>query len=184
MSGNTVRGYGDSGDDYFYVYVNGYHQSVFGGEGKDSAYSGGDSILIDMGNGNDYVRLFTQAIRHTVKGGNGNDLIENYSSNGNLYQYNSGDGNDTIVGIKANDTLQISGTTYSTAKSGSDLIVTAGSGKITVQGGANVAFTILPSLPSATVTLNSAKTSATILPAYEEGTFDAAPSTRRIIPLS
>ena len=173
MSGNSVKGYGDSGDDYFYVYANGYNHTLIGGEGKDSAYSGGDNVLIDMGNGDDYVRLFTQAIRHTVKGGTGNDTIENYSANGNFYQYNSGEGNDVIVGINANDTLQIAGTKYSTAKSGSNLIVTAGSGKISVQGGANVAFTILGT-PEDEVIFNSAKTSATITADYADDTFDAA----------
>ena len=64
--------------------------------------------------------------------------------------YNTlGDGNDVIYGFGRNDTLQITGAKYSTVKSGNDLILTVGTGKISVVGGANTAFTIDGTLKSA-----------------------------------
>ena len=130
------------------------NSSIYGGGGNDrisnlkNAYfngnllldTAGSSVYLDGGDGNDFIENYGKSV--TITGGKGNDTIQNSSDNGTLYRYNSGDNNDIIIGIKASDTLQIAGTSYSTAKSGSDLIVTAGSGKITVDNGANVAFTI------------------------------------------
>ena len=142
IGGDSVIAYGDAGNDYLYVYSNAYNQTMFGGAGNDSVYSGGENVLIDTGADNDYIHLYNSAKSHTVRGGAGNDTIKSYSTLGTLFRYSSGDGNDSINGISANDTLRIENTSYSTVKSGSAMIITAGSGKITVDNGANVAFTI------------------------------------------
>ena len=60
-----------------------------------------------------------------------------------MIQYAQGDGNDIISGLNSDDTLKISGASYTTAKSGySDLIIDVGSNSILVQGGANINFKI------------------------------------------
>ena len=84
-------------------------------------------------------RIYDGSKGVTVNGGAGNDTILNTNwLAGNVYEYSSGDGNDVIVGMTSSDTLLISGTTYSTAKSGDNVIVTAGSGKITLEGAASL----------------------------------------------
>ena len=61
-------------------------------------------------------------------------------------KYTNGDGNDSIVGFNTKSTLSISGS-YSTAKSGSNILVTVGDGKITLVGASSLSsVNILPTL--------------------------------------
>ncbi|MBR0103098.1 MAG: hypothetical protein IJQ01_06330, partial [Selenomonadaceae bacterium] len=57
-----------------------------------------------------------------------------------LYQYKAGDGNDKISGFTATDTLQIGGGngSYSSQTSGNNIIVTVGTGKISLMGAASL----------------------------------------------
>ena len=56
---------------------------------------------------------------------------------GTVYEYESGDGNDLVIGFTESDTLYIDGK-YSTATIGTDLLVTVGSGILTLQGAATL----------------------------------------------
>ena len=86
--------------------------------------------------GNDIIR--NEGIRSTVLGGKGDDSIWNYNSDVRFI-YTAGDGNDLIQGFRENSTLSITGGVYSTSqKSGNDVIVEVGNGKITLQGAANL----------------------------------------------
>ncbi|MBQ9442544.1 MAG: hypothetical protein IJU55_06000, partial [Selenomonadaceae bacterium] len=108
------------------------------------------SSMIDAGDGNDYISVLgdynyswddeegieklsygLNANDNTISAGAGNDTIHIGGEN-NVIQYASGDGNDTIFGYTSKNTLQIAGS-YSTQKSGSDLIVKVGSGNITLK---------------------------------------------------
>ena len=126
---------GGSGDDYIDNWSGGDSVTIDGGAGDDYIKNSGDSISIDGGDGDD--DIYNMGDNVTISGGIGNDLISLYSDSysddyyNNVIVYNNGDGNDTIEGFDANDTLQISGS-YSTAKSGSNVIVTVGKGKITL----------------------------------------------------
>ena len=121
------------------------------GIGEDSIYNGGNNVLVEGGSGNDtivnYSRLSTlgnlgQNI--TIDGGNGDDFISISSdSNNNIIQYANGDGKDTIFGFNATDTLQISGSSYTTTKSGSDVKVNVGSGSILLKDAANTTLHIV-----------------------------------------
>ena len=112
-----------------------------GTSGADTLKNYSDNVTIEGGAGDD--SIVNHGNNVTINAGAGNDTVSLYSSSSlNVIQYANGDGNDIIYGIKATDTLQISGAKYTTTKSGSDLIVGVGSGKITVVGGANVAFKI------------------------------------------
>lgn len=75
----------------------------------------------------------------TVKGGAGNDTINRgTNSSGILYQYDAGDGYDTILGFNGDDTLQITGAEYSTSISGNDVIVSVGTGAIALKNAASL----------------------------------------------
>ena len=77
-----------------------------------------------------------------------------------MYNYTTGDGNDLITGFNELSTLKISGS-YTTQKSGNDIIVTVGDDNITLSGVANlptvyITNTETPDTP--TVTLPSGTT--------------------------
>lgn len=68
----------------------------------------------------------------SVDAGMGDDFIFN-SGSVVLFKYAAGDGFDTILGFKANDTLKISGGSYSMQVSGNDVIVKVGKGSIVLK---------------------------------------------------
>ena len=93
-----------------------------------NSYSG---ITVNALAGND--RITNSGDNVTINAGAGNDTITN-SGSAVLYQYASGDGNDVINGFTENDTLEItSGNISSASLSGSDAILSVGTGKITVK---------------------------------------------------
>ena len=98
---------------------------------------------IDAGKGNDLI--INNAENVTITAGKGNDTIilndsyyDSVAGDKALINYKSGDGKDFIQGFGENSTLSISGSEYSTKKSGDDLIVTVGKGKITLDGAASL----------------------------------------------
>ena len=171
FEGNYVYMVGGQGDDS--IYNKSWYSTIDGGNGNDTItnFDAGNRTSINGGAGNDIISLSGSNFGGiTINGGNGNDSI--ILSGGNSFvQYASGDGNDTITGISANDTLKITGSTYSTVKSGNDLKFNVGSGSILVKGGANVAFKIngtlkpdpnpIPTLPNGWKYGNTAKTNVT-----------------------
>ena len=120
------------------------------GAGNDSVENTGDSVTVDTGAGNDSVENYGSKV--TISGGKGNDTIYNdwnkekntqrdvsFGNGKNvLFKYSSGDGNDKIYGFKSNSTLSIDGGSYSTKKSGDNIIVTVGNGKISLIGAASL----------------------------------------------
>lgn len=75
-----------------------------GGYWNVSDHRGGRRVTINAGAGNDFV--FNNGRFVTIAGGKGDDLI--YLSNdseGNVIQYNDGDGDDTVEGFSASTTL-------------------------------------------------------------------------------
>ena len=119
---------GGSGNDYLYSNV--YNCSITGGNGKDSIRNTGLNATITGGKGNDSIDNRYEVSRS----GTYSTLDGDYA----LFQYTSGDGNDIIYGFKDNSTLSISGGSYSTTESGSDIIVTVDDGKISLIGAASL----------------------------------------------
>ncbi len=119
-----------NGDDS--VYVNSWDSTTDGGTGNDTITADNTYASINGGEGQDRINLigsYSNKAKRTVKGGTGNDIISIGSgSGGNIFQYAAGDGYDTIYGATANDSLTITSGSYTTSKSGSDLIVSVGSG--------------------------------------------------------
>ena len=82
--------------------------------------------------GSSYEDTYYKGSNVTINGGVGNDTISLGGST--LIKYAEGDGNDLIQGFGDTDTLKIASSSYSTKKSGDNIIVTVGKGKITLEG--------------------------------------------------
>lgn len=116
------------------VYLNSYSKDdvILTGEGNDFVSLGGSGHFVDMSAGNDVFYYATSVENSTINGGKGNDTFY-IGGESNIIQYTTGDGNDTVYGFNSDDTLQIAAKTYSTSKSGSDLIVKVGTENITLK---------------------------------------------------
>ena len=148
--GNDLIYNGGSYDDYWH---NGGSQvSINGGNGNDSIYNGGSQVTIDGGAGKDTITNSGSNV--SIAGGKDNDSISNSGANV-LFKYANGDGNDLIREFKSTDTLQIGDGTgrYSSQKSGDDIIVTVGNGKITLQGAAGLSTVNIAGTTSSTMTI-------------------------------
>lgn len=113
--------------------------------GNDIIGSYGNNVTIDGGAGSDNIAIgmnFSDASSGknvTVTGGTGVDYITSTTDRGVLFQYKSGDGIDFINGFNSKDTLQITGSNYSTMTSGNDFIVSVGTGYVVLTN-----FSIIP----------------------------------------
>ena len=156
---SNTKIYGGDGDDSIINFAS--TVTIMGGDGKDNTSNSGSNVTISGGNGddslsasgnnvsisgdagNDYIYIYNyNTEKITVNGGTGNDTINSTNTNGILYQYKIGDGFDSIVGAKASDTIKIIGGTYKPSTVGSNLVLSAGSGAVTLVGAANIALTI------------------------------------------
>ena len=166
----NVAIYGGVGDDRIVNY--GENATIDGGDGNDSINNYYSNATINGGSGDDTIRIATDGgifsiKNNTIEGGKGNDYIYSGSySYENVYVYNAGDGNDYISGFRANDTLVISGTSYSTTTSDKSIIVTAGKGTITLDGAASLSsFTIIETVGGGEDTTPADTTPADTTPA-------------------
>ena len=104
------------------------------------AYSHNHSSILG-GAGNDFISLSSNEnstySAATVNGGSGDDTISWNSLASHFYEYADGDGNDIIFGFNTNDTLYItSGSIDHAAKVGNSVVMTIGSGLLTLDGAA------------------------------------------------
>ena len=130
-----------------------------------SSTTSGDDIIISVGDGsitlNGAASLSTvniigtekivistvptegaDSISNTISGATinalgGDDTINNSGENV-LIPYNTGDGNDSIIGFNATSTLSLSSDEYSSVTSGNDIIIGVGDGAITLNGAASL----------------------------------------------
>jgi Ca2+-binding RTX toxin-like protein len=147
--------------------------------GKDSITSSGKNVTVESGMGRDFIE--NSGSRVTIVGGTGNDTISNSGSKV-LFKYSAGDGKDKILGFNATSTLQIGdGTTdtYFTTKSGSNVIVTVGDGKVSLMGAANLSTVNIKGKASTTLTVNDSEKS-TLTIGDEIKTVDASERTKAI----
>ena len=137
--GDSVTIDGGAGDDSI-THFEGDKVSVLGGAGNDRIINYADNAAINAGAGNDTVSLkaeqsavYLKINYATVSGGAGNDFISKDTHFNILYQYSSGDGLDTLSGYNSNDTISIAGSAnYETLTNGNNIIVSVGSGLITL----------------------------------------------------
>ena len=161
---------GNADDDYI---ENGYYgiasdATIDGGTGNDTIWNGESRVSINGNAGNDSVYSYAPEV--TISGGAGSDTLWNDWGQVVLFKYAEGDGNDTIQGFNASSTLQISGSEYSSAISGDDVIITVGDGSILLVGAKDMTINIetVEGADNTILTLDN-KTSATVeLKASEE----------------
>ena len=119
----------------------GNYDTLYGGYGDDTLEGNFFNSYVDGGANNDKIILYGYS--NTIIGGADDDIITmSNNSRNNLIKYSFGDGNDTIIGIKSSDTLQITGGEYSTIRNGKDLKVNIGSNSILIEDDADVEFKI------------------------------------------
>lgn len=112
--------------------------------GDDRIVNSGLNAVIAAGDGNDQIQ--TGGDYSSIRAGGGDDQIAlSTLSASNVLEYADGDGNDTITGFNADDTLRIVEGEYSTARSedGNDFIVNVGDGSITFKDVADVAINVV-----------------------------------------
>ena len=134
-SNTIINGTGSA--DSIWTFSDNTNVTIAAGAGEDTIHVGSSYVSVNAGDGNDSIGVNSLSDHVTVNPGAGDDKISLYSSsaknNYNVVQYASGDGNDIITGFGSDDTLQITSGTYTTTKSGNDVILNVGSGSITVK---------------------------------------------------
>jgi Ca2+-binding RTX toxin-like protein len=114
----------------------------------------------------------------TLIGGAGNDSLKG-GKGSDIFLYNNGDGNDVIYDYTSDDRIKITKGIATVKKNGSDIIVTVGTGKITVKDAADKVVTYLdakgktnyyPKPTKDSIVING--TSVTVLEEYKSDTFD------------
>ena len=139
---------GTSNNDSVY---NGYtsegHTTIATDDGNDTVTNYGDTVVIDLGAGND--SLYTSSYYGTIRAGTGDDTISLSYGHDNIFQYLNGDGNDIIYNGAAN-TLVIADADFDTAVSedGYNVVVTVkddtgnNTGTIILAGAASIGANI------------------------------------------
>lgn len=117
--------------------------TVFGGDGVDTLQVRDHQTSLNGGAGNDLISVYSSSWENnTLQGGKGNDII--YGGGSNIFVYANGDGNDTIYYAQSDDTIQIATNDgYTSIKSGNDLIIKVGSGKMTFKDGVDISLNIV-----------------------------------------
>ena len=172
------RGIEIEGNDYNNTIIgSAYNDEIDGDDGNDSINGGAGNDTLDGGEGND-----------TLTGGNGNDI----------FIYENGDGNDVITDYtQGRDVVRIEDGYISSATSnGSDVVLTVGSGKITLKNavgktiryynnGRTIGSTVVGSSSSSTSSgSTSTDLTAVTLDSSFRGTYEDYDSTIRSIDAS
>ena len=120
-----------------------WYNTLDGGAGDDTIIASGSAHSVNGGVGKDLISLSGDAL--TVAGGADDDTIYGNTATSHLYEYGKGDGNDIIYNYGSNDSITISGSTWTTSTSGDNVIVTiADSGNITLMGAKGKTINIYP----------------------------------------
>ncbi len=121
-----------------YNLINNYGSGVQlnGGAGVDYVSNYGSGTTIDTGAEDDYIWNYGDGV--TIDSDRGSDKIFLNSDSGSVFKYESGDGNDVLYNFSANDTVEISGGTYSSLEVGEDLFVSVGGGVVILVGASSL----------------------------------------------
>ena len=150
--------------------------TISAGAGNDTIYNYGSQVSIDSGAGNDSIRNSGGQSVKIISSDGDNYIYNDYTTkyNSATQKYDSilpekvtivtGVGNDSILGFNETSTLEIASGSYSSTKSGSDIVVTFGTGKITLVGAGsleklNIAGSEKVTTPSTLLTVTNSTTS-------------------------
>ena len=136
---NTI--YGASKADV--IYSGAGKDSIFGNAGKDSIFGENGADYLDGGVGAD-----------TLVGGKGNDTLT--GGNGkDVFLYSNGDGNDVITDYSVDDKIKLlSGSISNVSINDIDVILTIGSGSITLNEAVNKQISIVDSNDKTSLMIN------------------------------
>ena len=124
---------------------------IYGGAGSDTIYNSGSSTYLEGGAAADVISI-SSGSAITVNAGAGNDTIYNGTSNGVLFNYTSGDGNDYISAWKSTDSISITSGDWTASTVGNNVIVSVeGSGTVTLSGAKDKTLNIYPEHSTPTV---------------------------------
>lgn len=151
---NSLVGGADNDTIYSILNLSDYdpsYDTISGGAGKDSIVVAGrvdnngvwyENGHVSVKGGADDDTINNSSSNSTITGGTGDDSIITQGSN-NLFRYASGDGKDTIIGIGATDTLDITKSLISSAKVvDKDVIFTVGNGTVKLVNAVNKKFNL------------------------------------------
>ena len=136
------------------IYGNTLANTIIGGSGADSLSGSSGNDTLNGGKGND-----------TLNGGNGNDTLTGGAGN-DVFVYTNGQGNDVITDYTSNqDKIRIKGGNKisKTSVSGSDVILTVGTGSIRLKNGKGKTLSIYNNENTLTSTVIGGSTTSTTL---------------------
>jgi Ca2+-binding RTX toxin-like protein len=177
-AGTGIKAYGDAGNDTIKA-TNSYAVTFYGGDGSDTLTGGkgADKLYGDAGAD----KLYGGAGNDTLSGGAGDDKLYGQAGTDTLtggagkdtFVYASGGGSDKITDYAAGyDTLQISSGSISKttlANSSKDMVITVGTGKVTLKNAAGKSISMKDTRGSYTMSK-----SAITLGSNFTGTMDSA----------
>ena len=125
----------NAGDAVINADILGKNITLNGGSKDDNIALYGNNHVVNSRDGDDFIWFGDDSKHLTVSGGKGNDRIGLENAESVLIKYANGDGDDVIsLGSGASsDTIQISESSYSTTKSGNNIIIKVGNGTITLK---------------------------------------------------
>ncbi|MEZ5596746.1 MAG: calcium-binding protein [Pseudomonadales bacterium] len=134
------------GDDNDQMYGGGGNDTLDGGTGKDVLDGGGGNDVLIGGAGEDFLR--GSGGNDTIIGGEGDDTVDLGAGKGDVFVWEDGDGNDTVISLNKGNKLDFTGADGADANSdvtvvfnqvGSDVHVTMEDGSVIVLKNVNVA---------------------------------------------
>ncbi|MBQ9478316.1 MAG: hypothetical protein IJU71_02075, partial [Selenomonadaceae bacterium] len=138
-SNSSINGGAD--DDLIMIDGGASGVTVRGGSGNDSVANYGSNVLINGGAGDDFI--YDNGSNVTIRSGIGDDRISLEGSSA-VIEYKLGDGNDTVYGYGSNATISLGGVGVDgSSVSGSDKILTVGSGTIRFVNAADTELNII-----------------------------------------
>ncbi|MBR1580950.1 MAG: hypothetical protein IJ668_10765 [Selenomonadaceae bacterium] len=138
-SNSSINGGAD--DDLIMIDGGASGVTVRGGSGNDSVANYGSNVLINGGAGDDFI--YDNGSNVTIRSGIGDDRISLEGSSA-VIEYKLGDGDDTVYGYGSNATISLGGVGVDgSSVSGSDKILTVGSGTIRFVNAADTELNII-----------------------------------------
>ncbi len=133
---NGVIVYGEDGNEYISNFS--ANVTMSGGNGDDEIFNNREycnNVVMEGGAGNDYI--VNSASNVTISGGTGNDQIYFRYKGSNLFQYNVGDGYDTVYGLSNGDTVQVTGANYYTTTQDNNVFLHVNDETVLLNGAAD-----------------------------------------------